>query len=493
MNFFDSFAIPRLSAPAPLDTTARRLALALTLAGLLLSVLTALLTANTYDLGDSINHYLFSHYAFEHPDNFFDSWAKPLFVLLTAGPSQAGFIGIKLFNCAVAALAAWQAFRLAAGLQLRWPWLAVLFTYCAPDYFRIQFSGLTEPLFSLLLVSGAALTVRGRATTAAVLLSFLPFVRSEGFLILAVWAVYLALTRQWRVLPWLALGYIVYSLAGAVVYHDLGWVFHRNAYETISHYGSGQWGHFVQQLPGILGWVLLGLFWLGMLAGGLNWLTAADAARPAGLRWAECLLVYGSVVVYLGAHTVFWALGLFASFGMTRVMDAVVPLMAVIALQGLWLLVHRVPEHRQATVAYVLGLLVLVFPLTGARTGFRWRTDFNRPAEQQLIEQVAAQVKARTAGAARRMLWDHPYWAVALGADPFAANRQTMLAWRQAKPLTPGTLLLWDNWFSTVEARVSYAQLRQDARLQLITEDSVLRDGRKPDKGYVRLAVFERR
>ncbi|GAB3836484.1 hypothetical protein [Hymenobacter jeollabukensis] len=492
MIFADSLAIPRLPAPSSPAPAERRLALRLTLAGLLVSVLTAFLTGNTYDLGDSINHYLFSRYAPAHPDNFFDSWAKPVFVLLTVLPSQAGFIGIKLFNCVVAALAAWQAYRVAAGLRLRWPWLAVLFVYCTPDYFRIQFSGLTEPLFSLLLVSGAALTVRNRATAAAIVLSFLPFVRSEGFLILAVWAVYLVLTRQWRVLPWLPFGYVVYSVAGAVVYRDLGWVFHRNAYETISHYGAGRWGHFVQQLPGILGWVLLGLFWLGMLAGVLNWLTARDAARPPAYRWAERLLVYGSVVTYLGAHTVFWALGLFASFGMTRVMDAVVPLMTVIALQGLALLTSLAPEPRRAAVAYVLAAAVLVFPLTGARTGFRWRTDFSRPAEQQLIEDVAAQLQPRTAG--RLLLWDHPYWSVGLGIDPFDSTRHQLLdTWRENKPVPAGTLLLWDNWFSPTEARVSYGQLRQDARLRLVREDSVQRDARKPEKGYTRLAVFERR
>ncbi|MCC3157638.1 hypothetical protein LJ737_10335 [Hymenobacter sp. 15J16-1T3B] len=488
----DFLSIPRLPAPTPSTAKDYRLALRLTLLGLLLSLLTAFVTGNTYDLGDSINHYLFSRYAPQHPDNFFDSWAKPVFVLLTVLPSQAGFIGIKLFNCAVAALAAWQAYRLAEGLQLRWPWLAVLFTYAAPDYFRIQFSGLTEPLFSLLLVSGAALTVRNRATAAVLVLSFLPFVRSEGFLILAVWAVYLALTRQWRVLPWLPFGYLVYSVAGAVVYHDLGWVFHRNAYETISHYGSGQWGHFVGQLPGILGWVLLGLFWLGMLAGVLNWLTTRDAARPPAYRWAERLLVYGSVVVYLCAHTVFWALGLFASFGMTRVMDAVMPLLAVIALQGLHLLTRLAPAPRRQTLAYALAAAVLVFPLTGARTGFRWRTDFSRPAEQQLLEHVAGQLRPRAAG--RLLLWDHPYWGVALNLDPFAPRRHQLLnTWRENQPVPAGTLLLWDNWFSSTEARVSYGQLRQDARLRLVREDSVLRDARKPEKGYTHLAVFERK
>ena len=39
----------------------------------------------------------------------------------------------------------------------RRPELAILFAYAAPDYFIIQFSGLTEPLFGLVLVGVVAL------------------------------------------------------------------------------------------------------------------------------------------------------------------------------------------------------------------------------------------------------------------------------------------------------------------------------------------------
>ncbi|MFD1470811.1 hypothetical protein ACFQ48_21490 [Hymenobacter caeli] len=157
----------------------------LLLAGLLgLSVAVAFRTKSTYDSGDSVQHYLFAHYAFAHPLNLLDSWAKPLFTLLAAGPAQAGFIGMKLFQCGVVAASVWCAFVVARALRLPAPELAVLFAYAMPGYFIIQFSGLTEPLFGLVLVAAVALAMADRPAWSAALVSWLPFVRSEGFILL---------------------------------------------------------------------------------------------------------------------------------------------------------------------------------------------------------------------------------------------------------------------------------------------------------------------
>ncbi len=47
---------------------------------------------------DSINHFLYAHYAPPHPELYLNHWAKPLFTLLASPFAQFGFIGIKLFN-----------------------------------------------------------------------------------------------------------------------------------------------------------------------------------------------------------------------------------------------------------------------------------------------------------------------------------------------------------------------------------------------------------
>jgi uncharacterized membrane protein len=456
-----------------------------------ISVLIACFTHNTYDSGDSIMHYQFSRYAFSNPENFLDSWAKPLFVLITALPAQLGFVGIKLFNCTVVALAGWFAYRLAAGLELRWPWLALLFTYAAPDFFRIQFSGLTEPLFSLFLVAGAAFTVRNQPVAGAIMMSFLPFIRSEGFLLQGLWGVYFVLTRQWQALPWLGFGFVLYGIVGVAVFGDFFWIFTHNAYPfRAEHYGSGSLSYYARHLPDILGWVLTALFAFGLVAGLLDWLGLLVSNRSTAVRWAERALVYGSSCIYLGAHSLFWSLGIFGSFGMIRVMNAVVPLMIIIALQGLFLLARLI--STQLTVQ-VLSLLVVVFPLTGMRKGFNWRTDFSPIPEQALADQLAAQVLPHYAESKPLVYWEHPYMGVAMQVNPFDQNQHRPLKKILDEPVPKGALVLWDNWFAVTESGIPLEKLTQDSHYQLLVEGKLPRDARRPEKGLHHQAIFVRK
>ncbi|KAA9338588.1 hypothetical protein F0P96_07100 [Hymenobacter busanensis] len=482
-----SFVIP----PRTDDWWARRLLAAL----LLLSVAVACFTKTTYDSGDSIAHYLFARYAFEHPENFLHSWAKPVYVLLTVLPAQAGFRGIMLFNCGAVALAAWAAYRLARRLELPWPWLAIVFTYAAPDYFRAQFSGLTEPLFSTVLVCAAALTAGRRVGWGTVLVSFLPLVRSEGFLMLGVWLVYLALTQQWRHLPKLGIGFVVFSLIGGLFYHDFWWMFTRNAYPyKAARYGSGELLHFVVSTPKVIGWALTGLFAAGIGAKVLLWLRPCQRQRPAAFR-RELFLVYGNVFVYGAAHSLFWWLGIFASFGMIRVLNGIVPLMALVALHGLDALSRQL--HRPALRNYAATLVVLavaIYPLTGARNGFRWRTDFQQLPDQRLTEQAARWIDQTYPAGNPPIAFEHPLVALALEADPFdKAQRHHIEKLNPAQPLPSGSLVVWDDWFAVMEGGTQLKHLSESPAYRLRWQGSVPRDARHPEDGTYHMAVFEKR
>ncbi|UOQ78409.1 hypothetical protein MUN84_07500 [Hymenobacter sp. 5516J-16] len=128
------------SAPAVALPSSRR-AYALLLALLLVSLLTAFITEGTYDSGDSINHYLYARYAFQHPINFLESWSKPLVVELMAVPAQAGLRGVMVLQCLLVAASAWFAYGAARALRLPWPWLAILFCYASPITSAFNFRG----------------------------------------------------------------------------------------------------------------------------------------------------------------------------------------------------------------------------------------------------------------------------------------------------------------------------------------------------------------
>ena len=482
-----------LSAVSDASASSRR-ALGL-LAGLLgLSVVVAFVTTGTYDSGDSIKHFLFARYAFQYPLNYLNSWAKPLFTLLASGPAQAGFIGMKLFQCAVVAGSAGCAYVAARALRLPMPELAILLAYAAPDYFIIQFSGLTEPLFGLVLVGAVALALTGWSGWSAALVSWLPFVRSEGFILLGVWAVYLAWRRQWGQLPLLVLGYAVFSAVGAVALGEPGWVFGHNPYATVSVYGHGDWPHFFISLPGLLGWVVAALAGLGGLRMLLDCRLLARRRDP--LFSAELLLIYGSITVFIAAHTIFWALGLFNSFGLTRVLAVTTPLFAVVALKGLnWLAEGGQTAGARRRIRLAGAVAAVAFLFTGARNAFRWQRDFTRPPDQLVAEKAAAWMR-QTYGPARRPLaYEFPYVAVATHTDFFdpqthpatVLNRQG-----QVESLPVGGLLVWDDWFARTEGRVQLAVMRADGRFRERWQTALPRFPERPARDTTRIVVFER-
>lgn len=462
---------------------------------LALSVALAFITQNTYDTGDSIQHYLFSRYAPAHPLLFLDSWAKPLFVLLTVLPAQAGFVGMMLFQCLVAALSAHLAFRVAVQLRVPLPWLAVPFTYAAPDYFLMQFSGLTEPLFGLVLVGGVALAVHQRVGWAALVISWLPFVRAEGFVLIIVWVVYLLVSGNKRWLLMLAVGFCVYSVVGWLVLDELGWVFGRNAYgHDQASYGHGQWLDYLLHLQGWLGWALLPLFVAGMVWAAVVWLRPAWRRRPA--QWpAELLLIYGCITAYITAHSIFWALGIFKSYGMMRVLAALTPLAAIAALSGLdavtrWLKNPGVQQRLRVGLVAV----VLIYPWTGLNLALRWRRDFGPQGELVLNQQVASWIHATYPAGPPALVTAMPALHFVRGTDPFAAHVHRFGIVAAQQPLPAGAVLVWDSRVAVVDDGMTLAQLQHDPRYVFEWQRGTPRNLTRPHANdSTRVAVFTQR
>ena len=78
----------------------------------------------TADEGDSIMHYLYARDAYRYPEHFFNQWAKPLYVFITAPVAQGGFNAVKGFNLLCSCLALWLTFRSANKLQVAHAWIA---------------------------------------------------------------------------------------------------------------------------------------------------------------------------------------------------------------------------------------------------------------------------------------------------------------------------------------------------------------------------------
>ncbi len=431
-------------------------------------VLVAITTNGTCDSGDSITHFLYSKYAFRHPENFLNHWAKPLFVLLSAPFAQLGFVGMKLFNCCIAALTAWYSYKVVKKLNYKNAWLAAVFLCFTPGYFIHIFSGLTEPLFSLLIILGVYWILSNRLSLAVGVISFLPFVRSEGIIIIGVFAFYLLVNKQYRYLPLLILGHFVYSIVGVFYYHDLLWVFTKIPYVASSgKYGSGNLSHFIIQLNYIIGVPLYILLGLGFVTKIIEFFVRKKSElNSTALFGTETLLIYSSFLVFFIAHTLFWYFGIFESMGLKRVLICIVPLASIIALKGFNFIIGFSPSFVSYIVAIAFAGFVIVFPFTPNPAAVNWKRDLSLSADQILITDAVWYLEINSSGKNMFIYYTHPYVSLLMNRDPFNGqlNRELKNITREKRP--SHYLIIWDNWFSVVENGITLDQLKADGKLK---------------------------
>ncbi len=427
----------------------------------------------TADSGDSVQHYLISRYAFAHPRLFFDHWGKPFFVLLSAPFAQFGFAGMKLFNLLAAGGSAYLAALCCRRLGYAHAAVAALLFICAPYSFELIFSGLTEHCFGLVLALSIYLVLTGRTAWAVALVSFLPFVRSEGLVIIGMWGVYLLAKGKWKLLPLLLTGHVIYALAGAWAHGSLLWVFNKIPYATPdSVYGAGKLFHFADQLFYVIGPALYALLVLGMLGMAVRRKAAAE----------EWWLVLGGFLAYFIAHSLFWYFGIFNSMGLKRVLVAVMPLAAILALRGLNFVLSWADGRKALQQALLFLLLagVLIFPFTKNKAAVSWPAAFTLNADQQLAQEVAAYI--REAGMrtdSTTFFFSHPYLSIPLGLDYFQPELRRELDREALQSLQPGDIVIWENWFAVVDKGVPLEMLQEEYGLRALRRFEREGEGRK--------------
>lgn len=418
----------------------------------------------TSDEGDSVHHYLSARYAFRHPDLFFNHWAKPVHVLIMAPFAQLGMVGVKLANIALMCLAMWCVTGVAALMGMRFPWLAGLLTGAMPDLVHVTLSGLTEPLFAAVIALSVYWIVHKRYVWAAVLLSFLPFVRSEGLLIVGVAFLFFGVRRQWASMCLLLLGHTVYGLAGWPYYGSPFWVLGSVPYgKQANAYGRGSWLHFFREAPNYWGWVISLLVFWGYIAG-LNrvhdWFSGVKVRLSS-----EYLLILGFFTVYFGGHVVFWGLGIFSSFGLTRVMTGIGCLGALLAAGPASMLLDRI-SRKIGTGAAVAVVLSAILAAMLCAPGFVRR--FQLSPFQQSHKAVRQTFERFCSTDACMVYADAVNLGMALDIDWFGPGRAYTYQMPKTGAFDRPIAVVWDYWYSVMEAGTTLDQLLEDPRLRLV-------------------------
>jgi hypothetical protein len=435
----------------------------------------------TGDSGDAVQHFLYAKYAFVHPENLFNHWAKPLFTLVAAPFAQFGFVGIKIFNSLNAVLTLYLTYRIAAHLRLPHAWLVVLILATCSQFFTLIFSGLTEHFSALLLVGVIYLFLRKEYLWATLIVSFLPFVRSEGLLLIGVTGLFLLAEKRWRVLPLLAVGHVVYSLAGWFVFHDFLWVFNKIPYASFSAYGHGTWYHFIEKLYYGTGLPQYILWIFGILGSIFYFFDKKETPQYKRVFGLICSYFF----ILLIAHSIFWYLGIFNSFGLARVMNTVMPEFALMALVGFNFLTDLFSSEKlKFGVQILLVTAICLMPFTRSPAAIFFPKMFVQTPDQVVLNEISRDIKEKMPNYC--VLYANPCVPFYLKCDPYDPSVSRLITHLNDTDLPEKTLIVWDNIFSVLDHSITLDNLRQDVRFEEI------RSWQSTEGGF-QFAIFKKR
>ncbi|TNE80714.1 MAG: hypothetical protein EP332_06770 [Bacteroidetes bacterium] len=405
---------------------------------------------------DGVQHYLIARYAVQHPGNLLDHWGKPLFTLFAMPFAQFGMLGVQFLNILLGLLSAYLVYLSAKELGLKQAWLGPLFLLCSPLYLYSLPSAITEVLFSTVGIGAFYLALKQRYTASAILISFIPYARTEGNIIMLMFFVGFVYGRAFRAIPFLITGTLIYSLAGYFYFDDFLWIWHQNPYNNSASaiYGSGPFLHYFQSGREIWGKGLMWLWGIGTVV--FTWVMLRKLKLKQSWTKPEGLLlwmVFGSFFAYLFGHSYVWWKGLSASLGLIRVMAGTMPFAVLIALYGVHVVLAYLNPRLQGLKLVLLALATLFVVRTGMQN---LHMPFTGDREREAMLDVGRWYKSsRHYREGRKVYYFAPTAAQAFGVDPFnPEERGNLDELRWQRDIPEGSLIVWDAHFGPNECQL---------------------------------------
>lgn len=411
----------------------------------------SLITKGLYGGADEYHHYRIARYAFYKPELFFDLWGKPLYTFLCGFFSQFGFQSAKLFNAIIGIATLLVCFKIASLRKHKFPLLAVFILCCCPIYILMLPTVMTEPLFALVISLGIYLILYERPYAAAILLSFLPYARQEGYGLLAVFAVIFILQRNYKAIPLLAIGTVFISIIGNFFLDDILWVLHNQPYTYAgqSFYGKGELFHYINKYDQITGLPIAIFFLLGV--GLMTVYTIKhcvnNKSRSQFIYW--CLIIV-PIFVFVAGHSYVWWKGTSNSAGLARVMASIMPLIAITTAEGIDILNKKTPyinKYFKYTFITLIFGWMLYFPLN----------TFEIPTPLSTTNKLAAKTMdwlKNSEYSESKFYYHDPYFLLAEDLNPYDDKKVKERIPNNDKPeidIKPGELILWDAHLSANE------------------------------------------
>lgn len=391
---------------------------------------------------DSYLHFQITRYALKYPYLLLDPWGKPFFTLLFSPMALFGYDIAKLGNVFIGVLSSYCAFLTAQKLNHKKSIVTIFLVLFSPIYFIVMNSVLTEILFGFFLILIAYLSISGKLNFAALLFSFLPFVRTEGFILLPFFALFLLVKRRWTSLLLLSSGFIIYGFIGLLFYyHDFFWVFTKNPYPFKSDiYGHSDFLYFFKSYNMIWGYLQTILLLIGFLV--LIYKLFYSSAKES-LK-SELVFVFVPAFIFFIFHVLAWWKGIFASVGELRIISCIIPLTAVIANRGVDFFLSFFQGKRN-----IQKFLIFIFCAILIYTPFKmFKMPLQRNENQKLVYQASLFVNETYP--VNKVYYVDPLVSVVTGRDPYEGELIQQWFPNPEHPhegLSDGDLVIWDAHF----------------------------------------------
>lgn len=410
---------------------------------------------------DSYNHYLIARYSPAHPELFLHYWGKPVYNIIASPFTQFGISGSVILNILCLIGSAILVYKTANTLGLKNPFIAFILCLLSPIFLDNTVSSLTEPLNAFLLVWVIYLLTRKKLITAAVITGFLPYARSEGFILAAVIGFYLIfILKDRRSIIYLLLGSVFFNFLGWMIEGEPFWVITQNPYLKFqlsgdNVCGSGPFIHYIR-------W---GHVTFGFAACLLIAVSFFYSAKDLIKRKLEILsfLFPAIFISYFGIHSLIWGLGMMGSCGYIRVMVVIAPIAALMAAYGF----EQLKSKLNSTISSMLSIGLILIAIAEPIKYYNYKYPIGISEEQELYEEFNKWYQ-ESEYLERTKVYMYPYFSMIADIDPWDRAQHDEL-WSSSLPFyKKGDLIIWDGHFGPNEAGIPLSQLQDDPQYKFI-------------------------
>lgn len=442
------------------------------LLGFIVGLLIIFTTQNSFGGADSIQHFSLAKWGWKYPELLFNHWGKPVFTILISPFAQFGFAGAQVYNLLFGILTSLVIWKIAKQLDMPNNEFSPLLVIATPVYFVLMYTSLTEVTFSFFISLSILFFFKKKYYYSAILFSLLPLIRTEGIVLLPLFAGAFLLKKQFIPILFFTTGFWIISFLGYPFFDDFWWLITRMPYSggASDIYGSGSWYHFIYNTSderAILGKLLGTLFILSVFILLLNWVKK-DKFKFTD-RFFFIILIPGSFIIFFVAHSFVWWQGMGNSLGLLRVIGSVTPLAALTSLIALGLLIDWLSKFNKSfgtIVGYGIVAVIFIFGLKDYRSTFK-------PSAPQEVLIDATDYISENKLLKHRLYYFNPYVPYKLGVDPNDHTNYTLGLSNTTDPavgIPDSSLIVWDAHFGPNEGRISLDALEGQKTLELIAE-----------------------